>query len=110
MENPQNRQNQVHSNPHGNRRTGIMSTAYFLINAKLNHETEIIEKIMSTINRANIVHEVHGVFGVYDIIVKLSATTDDLLRKIVLENLRKIEHVESAITMMVNEEQEEITA
>jgi len=87
-----------------------MSTAYFLINAKLNCELEIIEKIKSVLNHAKIPYEIQGVFGVYDIIVKLSANTDDLLRKIVLENLRKIEHIESAITMMVNEEQEKICA
>jgi hypothetical protein len=38
--------------------------------------------------------------------IKVSAASDDILRKIVLEKLRKIENIESAITMMVNEEQE----
>ena len=62
------------------------------------------------LNNAKIPHEIQGVFGVYDIIVKISANTDDMLRKIILENLRKIEHIESAITMMVNQEQEKICA
>ena len=88
-----------------------MSTAYFLINVKLNHESEIIDKIKSILKRESIdSYEVQGVFGVYDIIVKISADTDERLRKIVLEKLRKIEHIESAITMMVNEEQEQILA
>lgn len=87
-----------------------MSTAYFLINAKLNYELEIIGKIKSILKHANIQHEVQRVFGVYDIIVKISASTDNSLRKIVLEHLHKIEHIESAITMMVNEKQEEIIA
>ncbi|MGQ0605466.1 MAG: Lrp/AsnC ligand binding domain-containing protein [Candidatus Nitrosotenuis sp.] len=84
-----------------------MSTAYFLINTKLNHETEIIQKIKSVLKHADISsYEIQGVFGVYDIVVKISASTDDKLRKIVLEKLRKIDHIESAITMMINEEQE----
>lgn len=88
-----------------------MSTAYFLINVKLNHETEIIEKIKSILKHESIdLYEVQGVFGVYDIVVKLSADTDERLRKIVLEKLRKIEHIESAITMIVNEEQERVIA
>lgn len=87
-----------------------MSTAYFLIHAKLNHESEIIKKIKSILEHVNIPHEVHGVFGVYDIIVKISAGTDEALRKIVLERLRKIEHIESAMTMMVNEEHETLAA
>ncbi len=84
-----------------------MSTAYFLINAKLNHEKEIIDKIKSILKNSSLPSfDVQGVFGIYDVIVKLSATSDDILRNIVLEKLRKIENIESAITMMVNEEQE----
>ncbi|MEO9309704.1 MAG: Lrp/AsnC family transcriptional regulator [Nitrososphaera sp.] len=84
-----------------------MSTAYFLINARLNHESEIIEKAKSVLKEADLLsYEVQGTFGIYDIVVKLSASNDDTLRKIVLEKLRKIENIESAITMMVNEEQE----
>jgi hypothetical protein len=84
-----------------------MSTAYFLINAKLNHEGEIINKTKSLLKNSDLhSYEIQGVFGIYDIIVKLSAASDEILRKIVLEKLRKIENIESAITMMVNEEQE----
>ena len=84
-----------------------MATAYFLINARLNHESEIIEKAKSVLRDAKVSsYEVQGTFGIYDIIIKISAANDDTLRKIVLEKLRKIENIESAITMMVNEEQE----
>jgi hypothetical protein len=84
-----------------------MSTAYFLINARLNHEAEIVEKAKSILKAAKLpAYEVQETFGIYDIIVKVSAANDDVLRKIVLEKLRKIENIESAITMMVNEEQE----
>jgi len=84
-----------------------MSTAYFLINAKLNHEKETIDKIKSILKTSSLQsYDIQSVFGIYDIIVKLSATNDDVLRNIVLEKLRKIENIESAITMMINEEQE----
>ncbi|MFY9300619.1 MAG: Lrp/AsnC family transcriptional regulator [Candidatus Nitrosotenuis sp.] len=84
-----------------------MSTAYFLINARLNYEAEIIEKAKTVLKNSGVsAYEVRGTFGIYDIIVKISAASDDILRKIVLEKLRKIENIESAITMMVNEEQE----
>jgi uncharacterized protein with GYD domain len=84
-----------------------MPTAYFLINARLNHETEIIDKAKSLLRSAGVdSYEVQGTFGIYDIIVKISAASDDTLRKVVLEKLRRIDNIESAITMMVNEEQE----
>jgi DNA-binding Lrp family transcriptional regulator len=83
-----------------------VSTAYFLINSKINHEKEIINKIKSALKNSDLSsYDVHGVFGIYDIIVRLSAANDDILRSVVLEKLRKIENIESAITMMVNEEQ-----
>lgn len=83
-----------------------MSTAYFLVNTKLKHEMDVINRIKSILSQTELAHEVQGVFGVYDIVVKISAADDDTLRNIVLEKLRKIDSIESAITMMVNEEQE----
>lgn len=83
-----------------------MSTAYFLVNVRLNHEAEVIEKIKSVLKNSSLdSYEVQGVFGIYDVVVRLSAQDDDALRRIVLEKLRKLENIESAITMMVNEEQ-----
>jgi DNA-binding Lrp family transcriptional regulator len=84
-----------------------MSTAYFLINARLHHEDEIIGMVKAALKDPSVFsYEVQGTFGIYDIIVKISAANDDTLRRVVLEKLRKIENIESAITMMVNEEQE----
>ncbi|CDI05874.1 Transcriptional regulator, AsnC family [Candidatus Nitrosotenuis uzonensis] len=80
-----------------------MPTAYFLVNTKMKHELDVINKIKSILSQTQLPHEVQGVFGVYDIVSKITATTDEELRNIVLEKLRKIEHIESAITMMVNE-------
>ncbi|WP_268543273.1 Lrp/AsnC ligand binding domain-containing protein [Candidatus Nitrosotenuis cloacae] len=83
-----------------------MSTAYFLVNTKIKHEVDVINRIKSILSQTELAHEVQGVFGIYDIVVKISAANDDTLRNVVLEKLRKIDNIESAITMMVNEEQE----
>lgn len=82
-----------------------MSTAYFLVNTRMNHESEVIGKAKSVLNEAKLPYEIQGVFGVYDIVIKISAENDEILRNIILEKLRKIESIESAITMMVNEGQ-----
>ena len=50
--------------------------------------------------------EIHGVYGVYDIIVKLSSDNSEKLRSIVTNDIRKIENVQSTLTMMVIEQQE----
>jgi DNA-binding Lrp family transcriptional regulator len=83
-----------------------LSTAYFLVNTKIKHEVDVINRIKSILSQTELAHEVQGVFGIYDIVVKISAANDDTLRNVVLEKLRKIDNIESAITMMVNEEQE----
>jgi len=50
--------------------------------------------------------EIQGVYGVYDIIVKLSSDDSTKLRSIVTNDIRKIENVQSTLTMMVIEQQE----
>lgn len=50
--------------------------------------------------------EIHGVYGVYDIVVKLSSDNSEKLRSIVTNDIRKIENVQSTLTMMVIEQQE----
>ena len=50
--------------------------------------------------------EINGVYGVYDIIVKLSSDNSEKLRSIVTNDIRKIENVQSTLTMMVIEQQE----
>jgi len=69
----------------------------------MKHEIDVLNKIKTVLEQANLPHEAQMVFGVYDIVVKISAKSDDVLRDIVLERLRRIENIESAITMMVDE-------
>ena len=50
--------------------------------------------------------EIQGVYGVYDVIIKLSADDTRKLRSIVTNDIRKIGNVQSTLTMMVIEQQE----
>jgi DNA-binding Lrp family transcriptional regulator len=47
------------------------------------------------------------VYGVYDIVLKLSSDDIDTLRSTVTNKIRKITSVQSTLTMMVIEEQEQ---
>ncbi len=78
-----------------------MPTAYFLLNVVLNQETEIIEKIKKILEEESVEYQVQEVFGIYDIIVKITAESDDRLRHIILEKIKPIDKIQSAITMMV---------
>jgi len=81
-----------------------MPTAYFLLNVTLNHEVEVLEKIKKILTaEKSIQFETQGVFGVYDIIVKITAESDDKIRNLALEKIKEIDKIQSAITMMVNQ-------
>ena len=84
-----------------------MSISYVLINSNLGTDVEIINKVKEILADQNDVKfEIQGVYGVYDIILKLSADDSVKLRSIVTNDIRKIENVQSTLTMMVIEQQE----
>ena len=84
-----------------------MSTAYILINSDLGTDVSIIEYLNKTLSEEkDIQFEVDGVYGVYDIIVKLTSENGETLRGIITNKIRTIDHVQSTLTMMVIEEQD----
>ena len=84
-----------------------MPTSYILINSDLGTDESIIAKIKEILaDKKDIQYEIRGVYGVYDIVLKLSSDDIDTLRSIITNKIRKITSVESTLTMMVIEEQE----
>jgi len=84
-----------------------MPTAYFLLNVSLNYEQETIQKIKNILeNEKSISFDLQGVFGIYDIIIKISSESDEKIRHVALEKIRAIDKIQSAITMMVNDDYE----
>ena len=84
-----------------------MPTSFVLINSNLGTDVEIITKIKDMLaDQKDIEFEINGVYGVYDIIVKLSSDNSEKLRSIVTNDIRKIENVQSTLTMLVIEQQE----
>jgi len=73
-----------------------MSTAYVLINCDLGFDTEIIDEI----RQLEEVKEAHGIFGAYDIIVKLESDNVDNLRDVITWKIRKLDRVRSTLTLM----------
>ena len=86
-----------------------MPTAYVLLNSDLGSDESIIaeaKKILAS--EKNIQFEIQGVYGVYDIVLKIATDTTDHLRSIITNKIRKINKVQSTLTMMVIEEQERL--
>lgn len=84
-----------------------MPTAYILINSDLGTDVSIIKYLNKTLSEEkDIQFEVDGVYGVYDIIVKLTSENGETLRGIITNKVRTIDHVQSTLTMMVIDEQD----
>ena len=84
-----------------------MPTAYVLINSDLGTDESIISKIKEILkDEKNIEFTTQGVYGIYDVVLKISSDNTDVLRNIITYKIRKINNVQSTLTMMVIEEQE----
>lgn len=84
-----------------------MPTAYVLLNSDLGSDETIITKVKEILdNEENIKYEIQGVYGVYDIVLKISSENTENLRSVITNKVRKIDKVQSTLTMMVIEEQE----
>ena len=83
-----------------------MPTAYVLLNSDLGSDESIIADIKRILSNEGVDYEVQGVYGVYDIVLKLSSKDAEKLRTIITNKVRKIGKIQSTLTMMVIEEQE----
>jgi len=85
-----------------------MPTAYVLLNSDLGSDSTIIDETKKILQDEDVTFEVQGVYGVYDIVLKLSSDNAESLRGIITDKIRKINKVQSTLTMMVIEEQENL--
>ena len=86
-----------------------MPTSYVLLNSDLGSDESIITEVKRILEgESAIKYEVQGVYGVYDIVLKLTADDTNVLRSIITNKIRKIGKVQSTLTMMVIEEQENL--
>ena len=76
-----------------------MPSAFVLINAEIGSEDEVLKQLKTLPN----VKESYGVYGVYDIVAKVSADTMDKLKEIVTWKIRRLDKVRSTLTMIVVE-------
>ncbi len=79
-----------------------MAIAYVLVSCDLGFDAEIVDEI----KQIDDVKEVRGVFGAYDIIVKLESANVENLRDVITWKIRKLSRVRSTLTLMTIKGQE----
>ena len=76
-----------------------MPIAFVFINSESGAEDELVEELKKIEN----VVEAHGVYGVYDVVVKVKADTMDELKDMIHLKIRTLDNVRSTLTMIVIE-------
>jgi len=70
--------------------------AYVLINCDTGSE----ESIINHLKKMGFVKEVHGTFGVYDIIAKVESEKHEKIKEAIIGDIRKLDHVKSTLTLL----------
>jgi DNA-binding Lrp family transcriptional regulator len=78
-----------------------MEIAYVLVKSEIAHEMDVLNEIL----KIDGVKEVKGTFGLYDIFVKIEASSGKELQKIITKKIRHLKHVISTTTLSVIPEQ-----
>ncbi|PSN83822.1 AsnC family transcriptional regulator [Candidatus Marsarchaeota G1 archaeon OSP_B] len=76
-----------------------MVSAYILITTEVGSEDEVLE----TIKRLPSVKSVSIVYGAYDLVAYVEAPSMDEIKRLVSNEIRKIEKIRSTLTMPVIE-------
>jgi len=83
--------------------------SFVLLNSDLGSDISIINEIKEMLGEEDgIKYEVQGVYGIYDIVLKLTADSAERLRALITSKIRRIPKIQSTLTMMIIEEQESL--
>lgn len=76
-----------------------MNTAYILISCEVGAEKSILSKLKSLES----VKEISGLFGSFDIIVKLEAVSEEELKDMVVSKIRNLKNIRTTVTLSVKD-------
>ena len=76
-----------------------MNITYVLISCEVGAEKSILAELKSLES----VKEISGLFGSYDIIVKLEATSEEKIKDIVVSKIRNLKKIRTTVTLRVKD-------
>ncbi|MEK0340127.1 MAG: Lrp/AsnC ligand binding domain-containing protein [Nitrosopumilus sp.] len=76
-----------------------MNITYVLISCEVGAEKSILAELKSLES----VKELSGLFGSYDIIVKLEATSEEKIKDIVVSKIRNLKKIRTTVTLRVKD-------
>ena len=77
-----------------------MISVIVLVNTDLNSQ----DKVMESLKLVEGVEEAHALYGVYDLLIKIKATSFDRLKDIIKSRIKQVNGVTSSLTLMIVED------
>ena len=74
-----------------------MNIAYVLVQSTIGHEMEVLSDLL----KIDLIKEARGTFGYYDILVKIEASSEKEIEKVITKNIRKVKNISSTTTLSV---------
>ncbi len=81
-----------------------MNIAYVLVHSTIGYEMEVLGDLL----KIDFVKVAKGTFGYYDILVKIEASSEKEIVRIITKKIRKVKNVNTTTTLSVISEQEEL--
>jgi DNA-binding Lrp family transcriptional regulator len=80
-----------------------MTSAFLFINAEL----LFIEDVINKLKEVPEIADVYKVQGIYDIIARVNLGTEEILKELVSERIRRIDGITGTVTVIIAKETEE---
>lgn len=80
-----------------------MTSAFLFINAEL----LFIEDVINKLKEVPEIVDIYKVQGIYDIIARVNSDTEEKLKELVSERIRRIDRITGTVTVIIAKETEE---
>ena len=81
-----------------------MNIAYVLVQSVIGHEMEVLNALL----KIDLIKEAKGTFGYYDILIKIEASSEKEIERVITKNIRKVKNINATTTLSVISEQENL--
>jgi len=81
-----------------------MNIAYVLVQSTIGHEMEVLNALL----KIDLIKEAKGTFGYYDILIKIEASSEKEIERVITKNIRKVKNIIATTTLSVISEQENL--
>ena len=81
-----------------------MNIAYVLVQSTIGHEMEVLNALL----KIDLIKEAKGTFGYYDILMKIDASSEKEIERVITKNIRKVKNINATTTLSVISEQEDL--